>query len=62
MEWLRRNSEQYKGLWVALDGNRLVAASEDAEQVYRAAKCEGSGVPFVVHIHPESDLPFMGGW
>lgn len=62
IEWLRRNRAQYSGKWVALEGDRLIAAGEDANSVFRAAKQSGTGVPFVVHVQAETGLPFMGGW
>jgi hypothetical protein len=50
------------GQWVAVEGDRLIAADPDALKVYAAAKAEGIQSPFLVHIVPEDPLPFVGGW
>jgi len=47
---------------VAVEGDRLVAASMDARKVFLAAKAECIEIPFVVHVLPEDSLPFVPGW
>jgi hypothetical protein len=62
--WLRENSNQYAGQWVALDGGRLLAHGDDAQSVYRTSRAAlaGSGrVPLVVLVQSADALPF-GGW
>jgi hypothetical protein len=61
-QWISRNRAKYEGQWVAIEGDRLVAAGLDALQVYAAAKAEGIEAPFVMHLVPEDDLPFVPGW
>jgi Family of unknown function (DUF5678) len=41
MAWIEQNRAAYMGLWVALDGDRLVAAGPDGKKVYEAAKAQG---------------------
>ena len=60
MEWIQRNRSAYEGMWVSLDGDRLIAADPDGRKVYAAAKAEGIEVPFVSHIMPEE--PYTSGW
>ena len=60
--WVRDNRSTYAGQWVAVEGDRLVAAGVDARTVFAAAKAEGIESPFVVHIPPEDSLPFVPGW
>jgi hypothetical protein len=62
MKWIADNRATYAGQWVAVEGDRLVAAAMDARKVFSAAKAEGIAIPFVVHILPEDSLPFVPGW
>jgi len=62
MQWIADNRSTYAGQWVAVEGDRLVAAAMDARKVFTAAKAEGIAIPFVVHILPEDSLPFVPGW
>ena len=62
MKWIDENRAAYADLWVALEGDRLIAAGIDPLKVFAAAKSEGIKVPFVVHVLPEDPLPFVPGW
>ena len=62
MRWLDENRAAYADQWVAVEGNRLIAASEDPLKVFSAAKDAGIVTPFVVHVLPEDPLPFVPGW
>ena len=62
MKWLDENRAAYADRWVAVEGDRLVAASEDPLEVFSAAKAAGIAIPFVVHVLPEDGLPFVSGW
>jgi len=59
-EWLSEHGEKYKGKWIALNGNSLVAHGVDGRAVSRAAKAAGVESPFIIFIEKE-DVPF-GGW
>ena len=62
LKWLHENREKYSGQWVALDGDRLVANGQTAQEVYSKAKSEGVEIPFVELVtYPES-VPSTGGW
>lgn len=41
MAWLREHQHEYKGQWVALDGDELVAASPDRAELERKVKEAG---------------------
>jgi hypothetical protein len=60
--WVRDNRSAYADQWVAVEGDRLIAAGADARTVFAAAKAEGIESPFVMHILPEDSLPFVPGW
>ena len=62
MKWIDLNRAAYADQWVAVEGDRLVAAGNDPLQVFAAAKEEGIQTPFVVHMLPEDPLPVVPGW
>jgi len=62
MTWLDANRAAYADQWVAVEGDRLIAANADPLQVFSAAKAAGIQTPFVVHVLREDPLPFVPGW
>lgn len=60
-EWVRSRWREYAGLWVALDGNRLVGEATGAREALEKARAAGVVSPFLVHVTEPSELPF-GGW
>ena len=62
MKWLDENRAAYADQWVAVEGDRLIAANVDPLKVFSAAKDAGIPTPFVVHLLPEDPLPFVPGW
>jgi len=60
-EWLLKNSKDYKGQWVVLDGDRLISHGQTAREVFDVARALGLCAPYVIHIPSGQDLPF-GGW
>lgn len=62
MKWIDDNRAAYAGQWVAVEGDRLIAAGVDAVDIFAAAKAEGIQIPFVVHVLPVEPLPFVPGW
>jgi hypothetical protein len=60
MQWISEHSHEYKGEWVALAGDRLIAHGVDGDPVYAAARAEG-GVPFLFRC-PNDDRPSFGGY
>jgi hypothetical protein len=62
VKWIDENRLAYADQWVAVEGNRLVAAGIDPLKVFAAAKAEGIQTPFVVHVLSEDPLPFVSGW
>jgi hypothetical protein len=62
MKWIDENRAAYVDQWVAIEADRLIAAGVDPLQVFAAAKAEGIGTPFVIHVLPEDPLPFVPGW
>jgi hypothetical protein len=60
MRWMNEHSREYGGQWVALDGDRLIAHSENANEVFMAADADGAYLPFVTYIPPVGTPPFVG--
>ena len=42
MRWIAEHQREYVGQWVALDGDRLIAASPNRREVSAAAKADGA--------------------
>jgi Family of unknown function (DUF5678) len=61
LRWLEENKARYLGQWVALDGDRLLAAGTDGKQVYTEAVAAGVEVPFLKRVIEEQE-PFYAGW
>jgi len=62
MDWIKENRARYADQWVAVEGDRLIAADADGHKVFAAAKAAGIEVPFLVHVLSEDPLPFVPGW
>jgi hypothetical protein len=60
-EWLRTQWREYVGLWVALDGDRLIGQAVRARDAMDQARAAGVAAPFLIHVIEPSELPF-GGW
>ncbi len=48
-DWLRRNSDAYRGQWVALAGGELIAADRDFDVVLRQVRAEKPNANPLVH-------------
>jgi len=45
MHWLAEHRREYANQWVALDGDRLIAAGPNHDEVWAAAKADGAALP-----------------
>lgn len=59
-QWVKEHQHEYAGQWVALDGNRLIAASRDQMEVNAAVEADGAYLPLILRVPAPDDLPFMG--
>ncbi len=50
MRWIAEHQHEYVGQWVALDGDRLIAASFDHEEVAAAADADGAYLPMFAYV------------
>ncbi|MCI0392332.1 MAG: DUF5678 domain-containing protein [Acidobacteria bacterium] len=58
--WMNEHAQEYGGQWVALDGDRLIAHGENADEVFAAADADGAYLPLVTYI-PPADAPHFAG-
>jgi hypothetical protein len=58
--WIEQHQNEYAGQWVALDGDRLIAASSVQQEVWDAIKTDQAKLPFVHRIPAPDDLPYIG--
>lgn len=58
--WIEEHKLEYAGQWVALDGDRLVAASPVRLEISAAIKADGAQRPLIHRIPSPDDLPYVG--
>lgn len=59
-QWVNDHKHEYAGQWVALDGDRLVAASVVQQEVWDAVDATSPNPPLVLRISSPDDLPYIG--
>jgi hypothetical protein len=58
MKWIEEHKHEYAGQWVALDGNRLIAASPIRAEISATVKADGAKLPLIHRIaSPDEPLP-----
>jgi hypothetical protein len=56
--WIKEHRHEYAGQWVALDGDRLIAASPSRLEISAAVKADGAKLPLIYRIPaPDEPLP-----
>ncbi len=60
MDWVEQHKHEYPGQWVALEGDRLVAASPNRMDISAAIKPDGANLPLILRISSPDDLPYIG--
>lgn len=58
--WSEAHKQEYAGQWVALEGDRLVAASAIQQEVFDALKTAMANRPLIHRIPSPDDLPYVG--
>ena len=56
MHWVYEHMREYKNQWVALDGDRLIAAGPNHDEVWAAAKADGAHVPFIELVQDPDNI------
>ena len=58
LKWIEEHKHEYAGQWVALDGERLIAASPIRAEISAAVKADGAKLPLIHRIaSPDEPLP-----
>jgi hypothetical protein len=60
MKWIEERKHGYAGQWVALDDDRLIAASPIHAKISVAVKVDGANPPLVHRVLSPEDLPYIG--
>ena len=55
-QWLATHKREYANQWVALDGDRLIAASPQHDEVWAAAQADGAYLPLITFIEDPDHL------
>ena len=58
--WLKEHKREYANLWVALDGDRLLASGTNHREVFQAARSKGATRPLIVRVEAEDKLAYVG--
>lgn len=55
-QWLAKHKREYIGQWVSLDGDRLIAASPNHDEVWAAAEADGAYLPLFTFVEDPDKL------
>jgi hypothetical protein len=58
--WMEAHRSEYPGQWVALDGDRLIAAGATEAEVADAAEADGAYLPLIGYIPHPDEPTFIG--
>jgi hypothetical protein len=58
--WMVAHRSEYAGQWVALDGDRLIAAGATEAEVADAADADGAYLPLIGYIPHPNEPTFIG--
>ncbi|MGH9834342.1 MAG: DUF5678 domain-containing protein [Blastocatellia bacterium] len=58
--WMAAHRAEYAGQWVALDGDRLIAAGATEAEVADAAEADGAYLPLIGYIPHPDEPTFIG--
>lgn len=59
-EWIKNHQDEYAGQWVALEGDRLVAARSNRMELSEALKLTQANRPLIHRMASPDDLPYIG--
>lgn len=60
-KWLEQNREEYDGQWIALDGDKLIAADFDGSEVAKKVHKLGINGAYVVFVESANRPRFISG-
>jgi hypothetical protein len=56
LHWANEHRREYKNQWVALEGNRLIAAGPNHEEVWKASLSDGAKMPFITFVEDPDNI------
>ena len=59
-QWLKEHKAKYANLWVALDGDKLVASGTNHREVFQVARSKGATRPLIIRVEAEDKLAYVG--
>jgi hypothetical protein len=62
LTWIKANSDDYKGNYVALQDGKLIAYGRTIKEADQAAKAKGVSKPFLHYIMGDDEIAWWGGW
>ena len=60
LRWIKAHKAEHAGQWVALDGERLIAAGNTEREVANAARLDGAYLPLIVYLPHPHEPAFVG--
>jgi hypothetical protein len=60
LEWIAAHRLEFADLWIAVEGDELIASNLAPGPVFAAVQARGIAHPFVVHLDPLDSVPFSG--
>lgn len=54
--FIKTNTSRYKGEWIAIAGNKVIAHGKDAEKVYKSAKIKAKSKDVSLAKIPEEQM------
>lgn len=59
-QWVEDHKHEYVGQWVALDGDRLIAASPNRREISAAVDADSAVLPLILRSPSPIELPYIG--
>ena len=59
-EWFRAHGAEYRGEWLALQGDGMISHGEDLRTVRNEARAKGVQHPLLVHVPEDFGQPSLG--
>lgn len=60
-KWIKANRTEYGGMYVALDGDRLIGTGKNFPEAYEVAKRAGKPDAFIDFVAPQDYIGEIGG-
>jgi hypothetical protein len=58
LQWILKHAREYIGQWIAIDGDRVIAHSPNAQEVFAAVEADGADLP-LIHFVEDPDKHYL---